>query len=63
MTCPAHINVQGYVQLITQGKYKQAVELIYKQLPLPGVLGGFVPILVKAFVAGPKRTSRFPYAS
>ncbi len=43
MTCPAHINVQGYVQLITQGKYKQAVELIYKQLPLPGVLGRVCP--------------------
>jgi len=41
--CPAHINVQGYVQLITQGKYMQAVELIYKNLPLPGVLGRVCP--------------------
>ncbi len=38
-TCPAHINVQGYVALISKGKYKEAVELIYKNLPLPGVLG------------------------
>ncbi len=41
--CPAHINAQGYVQLITQGKYKEAVELIYKNLPLPGVLGRVCP--------------------
>lgn len=43
MTCPAHINVQGYVQLIGQGKYKEAIELIYKNLPLPGVLGRVCP--------------------
>ncbi len=43
MACPAHINVQGYVQLISQGKYKQAIELIYNQLPLPGVLGRVCP--------------------
>ena len=42
-TCPAGINVQGYVQLIGQGKYKEAVELILKRLPLPGVLGRVCP--------------------
>ncbi|WP_372681743.1 FAD-dependent oxidoreductase, partial [Desulfosarcina sp.] len=42
-TCPAGINVQGYVQLIGQGKYKEAVELIQKRLPLPGVLGRVCP--------------------
>lgn len=43
MACPAHISVQGYVALISQGKYKEAVELIYKKLPLPGVLGRVCP--------------------
>ena len=42
-TCPAGINVQGYVQLIGQGKYSEAVELILKRLPLPGVLGRVCP--------------------
>ena len=42
-TCPAGVNVQGYVQLIGQGKYKEAVELILKRLPLPGVLGRVCP--------------------
>jgi len=42
-TCPAGINVQGYVQLIGQGKYRQAVQLIMERLPLPGVLGRVCP--------------------
>ncbi|BBO82190.1 hypothetical protein DSCO28_27560 [Desulfosarcina ovata subsp. sediminis] len=42
-TCPAGINVQGYVQLIGQGKYREAVELIRQRLPLPGVLGRVCP--------------------
>jgi heterodisulfide reductase subunit A len=43
ITCPAGINVQGYVQLIKQGKYKEAVQLIMERLPLPGVLGRVCP--------------------
>jgi len=39
ITCPAGINVQGYVQLIGQGKYREAIQLIMERLPLPGVLG------------------------
>ncbi len=42
-TCPAGINVQGYVQMIAQGKYRRAVELIMERLPLPGVLGRVCP--------------------
>lgn len=41
--CPAEINVQGYVQLIAQGKYREAVQLIMERLPLPGVLGRVCP--------------------
>jgi heterodisulfide reductase subunit A len=42
-TCPAGINVQGYIQLISQGKYREAVQLIMERLPLPGVLGRVCP--------------------
>ena len=41
--CPAGINVQGYVQLIGQGEYAQALALIRRRLPLPGVLGRVCP--------------------
>ena len=43
VTCPAGINVQGYIQLIGQGKYKEAIQLIMERLPLPGVLGRVCP--------------------
>jgi len=43
IACPAGINVQGYVQLIGQGKYKEAIQLIMERLPLPGVLGRVCP--------------------
>jgi heterodisulfide reductase subunit A-like polyferredoxin len=43
LTCPAEINVQGYVQLIKLGKYQEAVKLIMERLPLPGVLGRVCP--------------------
>ncbi len=42
-TCPAGINVQGYVQLIGQGKDREAIRLIRQRLPLPGVLGRVCP--------------------
>jgi heterodisulfide reductase subunit A len=41
--CPAGINIQGYVQLVSQGKYQEAMRLIMERLPLPGVLGRVCP--------------------
>jgi len=41
--CPAGLNVQGYVQMVKQGKYRQALEIIMEDLPLPGVLGRICP--------------------
>jgi len=41
--CPAGVNVQGYVQLIGQGKYREALQLIMERVPLPGVLGRVCP--------------------
>jgi NADPH-dependent glutamate synthase beta subunit-like oxidoreductase/NAD-dependent dihydropyrimidine dehydrogenase PreA subunit len=37
--CPAHIDVQGYVALIGQGKFAEALALIRRTIPLPGVIG------------------------
>ena len=42
-TCPAGINVQGYVALISQGKFNQALDLITKAVPFPRVLGRVCP--------------------
>ncbi len=37
--CPAHIAVQGYLKLASQGRYKEALELIKKDNPFPAVCG------------------------
>ena len=37
--CPAHIDVQGYVALIGQGKLAEALALIRRTIPFPGVIG------------------------
>jgi heterodisulfide reductase subunit A2 len=43
LTCPAGLNVQGYVQMVKTGQYKEALEIIMEDLPLPGVLGRICP--------------------
>lgn len=42
-TCPAHIAVQGYIKLASQGKYTEALELIKKENPLPAICGRICP--------------------
>lgn len=37
--CPAHIAVQGYLRLASQGDYKGALALIKKENPFPAVCG------------------------
>ena len=37
--CPADVNVQGYVALIQQGKFKESVELIRRTMPFPAICG------------------------
>lgn len=42
-SCPAHIAVQGYIKLASQGRYLEALELIKKENPLPAVCGRICP--------------------
>jgi len=39
VACPAEVRAQGYIQLIRQGRFAQAMELLHQDLPLPGVCG------------------------
>jgi len=41
--CPAHIAVQGYVKLASQGRYREALELIKQENPFPAVCGRICP--------------------
>ncbi len=41
--CPGSVNAHGYVALIAQGRYEDAMKVIMRNLPLPGVLGRICP--------------------
>jgi len=37
--CPAGVNVQAYVALVSQGKFEEALKVIRKSIPFPSVCG------------------------
>lgn len=37
--CPAHIAVQGYLKMVAQGRYRDALALIKKDNPFPAICG------------------------
>lgn len=39
VACPAGVNAQGYVALISQGKFKEALEVLRRTMPFAGVCG------------------------
>jgi formate dehydrogenase major subunit len=58
-TCPAHINIQGYLSLIARGEFIEALKLIKEKNPLPLSIGRVCPhfcesrcrrILVEEFI-------------
>ena len=38
-TCPAHVSIQGFVALINEGKYREALKLFKDAHPFPGSCG------------------------
>jgi NADPH-dependent glutamate synthase beta subunit-like oxidoreductase/NAD-dependent dihydropyrimidine dehydrogenase PreA subunit len=38
-TCPGGIPVQGYIALIAQGRFQEAIDLIREAIPFPGICG------------------------
>jgi len=39
VACPAGVNAQGYISLISQGKFKEALEVVRRTMPFAGVIG------------------------
>jgi len=39
LACPAEINAEGYIKLISEGKVKEAIEVLREATPFAGVLG------------------------
>src|SRR4030042_2697375 len=38
-TCPLNLDAKGYIHLISQGKFTEALQLIREKLPFPGIMG------------------------
>jgi heterodisulfide reductase subunit A2 len=38
-TCPAHVSIQGFVALINDGRYEEALKLFKDEHPFPGICG------------------------
>ena len=38
-TCPAHVSIQGFIALMQQGKYAEALKLFKQEHPFPGSCG------------------------
>ena len=38
-TCPAHVSIQGYIALINDGRYEEALKLFKQDHPFPAVCG------------------------
>jgi len=43
--CSAHISIPAYIKLASQGRYKEALELIKKENPFPAVCGRVCPAI------------------
>lgn len=37
--CPAGIHVQGYLALIAEGRFQEAIDLVRQEIPFPGICG------------------------
>lgn len=46
--CPAHISIPGYLKLASQGRYREALEMIKKENPFPAVCGRVCPALCES---------------
>jgi heterodisulfide reductase subunit A len=39
VACPAGVNAQGYISLISQGKFREALEVVRRTMPFAGTIG------------------------
>jgi formate dehydrogenase (NADP+) beta subunit len=42
-TCPCHINIPGYVEMLLELRYDESLEIIRREMPLPGITGRICP--------------------
>ena len=42
-TCPCHINIPGYVEMLQELRYAESLAIIREEMPLPGITGRICP--------------------
>jgi formate dehydrogenase beta subunit len=42
-TCPCHINIPGYVEMLQELRYTESLKIIREEMPLPGITGRICP--------------------
>ncbi len=42
-TCPCHINIPGYVEMLQELRYGESLKIIREEMPLPGITGRICP--------------------
>ncbi len=42
-TCPCHINIPSYVEMLQELRYAESLEIIREEMPLPGITGRICP--------------------
>jgi formate dehydrogenase (NADP+) beta subunit len=42
-TCPCHINIPGYVEMLQERRYEESLAIIREEMPLPGITGRVCP--------------------
>jgi formate dehydrogenase beta subunit len=42
-TCPCHINIPGYIEMLQELRYAESLKIIREEMPLPGVTGRICP--------------------
>lgn len=42
-TCPCHINIPGYIEMLQEFQYTESLKIIREEMPLPGITGRICP--------------------
>lgn len=42
-TCPCHINIPGYIEMLQELRYTESLRIIREEMPLPGITGRICP--------------------
>ncbi|HMK33686.1 MAG TPA: FAD-dependent oxidoreductase [Desulfomonilaceae bacterium] len=42
-TCPCHINIPGYIEMLQELRYSESLQIIREEMPLPGITGRICP--------------------